>query len=245
MNTRPAALALALDVPAAADVAPLLAQLPPQLPWCKVGLELFCASGPAIIESLRMANKLVFLDLKLHDIPRTVQRAVQVAARYGAGLMTIHASGGRDMIKAAVEAAHGTGDGSTKIIAVTALTSLSESDLRDTGVTGCMTDHVRRLGELAIASGADGLVCSPLEVKELRKLLGPSPFLVTPGVRAAGEAVGDQKRTATAAEAVAHGSDLLVVGRPIVQAADPNKVARQLMLEIHEANVRRQTEAAP
>lgn len=240
MNLQTAHLALALDVPTPADVDPLVASLPGDLRWCKVGLELFCASGPDIIESLRMSGKSVFLDLKLHDIPRTVQRAVQVAARYGAGLMTIHAGGGRAMIQAAVEAAQTSGDGTTRIIAVTALTSLSESDLRETGVAGSVAEHVLRLGELAISAGAHGLVCSPLEVGALRKRLGNAPFLVTPGVRSAGEAVGDQKRTATATQAVADGSSLLVVGRPIMEAADPAAAALRLLKEVHEANLLRQ-----
>lgn len=241
MKRRHADLAIALDVPSSRDLPPLLAQLPPDLRWCKVGLELFCAAGPSIIETLRTAGKQVFLDLKLHDIPRTVQRAVQAATRQGASLMTIHAAGGHAMIKAAVEAARSTGDGSTRIIAVTALTSLSESELRDTGIAGSMADHVVRLGELACAAGADGLVCSPLEVNRLRTILGPGPFLVTPGVRASGEALGDQKRTATATEAVAHGSDLLVVGRPIVEATDPHRAALGLLSEIKKANLIRQS----
>ena len=239
MNIRPAALALALDIPSADDLLPILTRLPPELHWCKVGLELFCAAGPAIVVSLRNQGKLVFLDLKLHDIPRTVQRAVQAAARSGVGLMTVHAGGGRAMLQAAVEAARTTGDGSTRIVAVTALTSLSEADLRDVGVSGSMTDHVLRLGEMAISAGVDGLVCSPLEVKPLRARLGPAPLLVTPGVRSASEALGDQKRTATAAEAVAHGADLLVVGRPIMEAADPGAATRGLLAEIAAANLRR------
>ena len=145
------------------------------------------------------------------------------------------------MIQAAVEAARSTGDGSTKIIAVTALTSLSESDLRDVGVAGSVADHVLRLGELAIASGADGLVCSPLEVKELRNRLGPNPLLVTPGVRSGGEALGDQKRTATATQAVLDGSDLLVVGRPIMDAPDPTEATLHLLKEVGEANFLRST----
>ena len=240
MKPGAADLAVALDVPSVDDIAPLLALLPPDLRWYKVGLELFCAAGPSVIESLRNSGMQVFLDLKLHDIPRTVQRAVQAAARHGVGLLTIHAGGGQAMIKAAVDAARTTGDGTTRIIAVTALTSLSESDLRDTGIAGSMADHVVRLGELACTSGADGLVCSPLEVNRLRTILGPKPFLVTPGVRASGEALGDQKRTATAAEAVAHGSDLLVVGRPIVEATDPHRAALGLLSEVKTANLIRQ-----
>lgn len=236
MNMRAADLAVALDVPSATHLEPLLTRLPPALRWYKVGLELFCAAGPTVIESLRNNDKSVFLDLKLHDIPRTVQRAVQAAVRHGAGLLTIHAGGGRAMIQAAVEAARGTGSGTTRIIAVTALTSLSDTDLQETGVTGHMPDHVSRLATLAIESGADGLVCSPLEVNGLRKLLGPVPYLVTPGIRGGGEATGDQKRTASARDAVARGSDLLVVGRPILEAPDPYQAGLALLSEIEAAN---------
>lgn len=241
MKRRSAELALALDVPHPDKIPNLLRQIPHEWPWFKVGLELFCAAGPAIIESLRLDGKSVFLDLKLHDIPRTVQRAVRSAARHGAGLMTIHAGGGAAMIRAAADAAGEFGDQAPKIIAVTALTSLNEQDLRDTGVTGSMSDQVLRLGELAIRSGADGLVCSPLEINALRNTLGPNPFLVTPGVRSAGEATGDQKRTATAADAVAAGSDLLVVGRPVLEAADPHQAALRLMAEVQSANQARNT----
>ena len=239
MNIRPADLAVALDVPSASAVPDLVARLPASLRWCKVGLELFCAAGPGIIESLRISDKMVFLDLKLHDIPRTVQRAVQAAARHGASLLTIHASGGLSMMQAAVEAARSSSDGKTRIIAVTALTSLTDADLRDVGVARSMAEHVLRLGDLACRAGVDGLVCSPLEVNELRRILGPEPFLVTPGVRASGEALGDQKRTASAAEAIAHGSDLLVVGRPIVEASDPGQAALRLLDEVRQANQQR------
>ena len=245
MKNRTATLALALDVDSVSEVLPTVRLMPPELHWFKVGLELFCASGPQTIESLKSLGKSVFLDLKLHDIPRTVRRAVQVAARYGAGLMTIHAGGGRAMIQAAVEAAQSTGDGSTRIIAVTALTSLAEGDLRDTGVVGTVADHVIRLGELAIASGAHGLVCSPLEVKALRMRLGAEPFLITPGVRSTNNTVDDQKRTASAQQAVADGSDLLVVGRPIMEAADPSQAAGRFLREIQAATKQDQFSGRP
>ena len=241
MKKPPAELALALDVPTPSAILPLLRQMPPDWAWFKVGLELFCAGGPSIIESLRLEGRKVFLDLKLHDIPRTVRRAVRAAAQHGAHLMTIHAGGGRDMIKAAAEAAGEFGEKAPRIVAVTALTSLSEHDLHEVGVPGSVADQVLRLGELAIASGAHGLVCSPLEVKGLRKIIGPDPYLVTPGLRSSGEALGDQKRTATAAEAVAAGSDLLVVGRPVTEAVDPGQAARHLLEEVHAANHRRAT----
>lgn len=236
MKLPPADLALALDVPSCDELQALLNRLPDALRWCKVGLELFCARGPSIIESLRLKNKHIFLDLKLHDIPRTVERAVQAAARHQVGLITIHAGGGRAMIQAAVEGARSTGDGTTKIIAVTALTSLSDNDLHDTGVNGTTADHVLRLGDLARSAGADGLVCSPLEVAALRARLGPDLYVVTPGIRSATEATGDQKRTSTVGEAVAGGSNLLVVGRPIAEASDPGAATLRILNEIAQAN---------
>lgn len=214
--------------------------LPDALRWCKVGLELFCARGPSIIESLRNRDKQIFLDLKLHDIPRTAERAVQAAARHGVDLLTVHAGGGRAMIQAAVDGARSVGDGKTRIIAVTALTSLSDGDLQETGVGGTMAEHVLRLGDLARSAGADGLVCSPLEVNVLRKRLGPEIFLVTPGIRSNSEATGDQKRTATVADAVAGGFNLLVVGRPIAEADDPRAAALRILEEIALANQRHQ-----
>lgn len=236
MKSLSADLALALDVQSHQALTDLMLRLPASLRWCKVGLELFCAHGPSIIESLRNRNKQIFLDLKLHDIPRTVERAVQAAARHGVGLLTIHAGGGRAMIQAAVEGARSTGDGTTKIIAVTALTSLSNNDLHETGVAGSTAEHVLRLGDLARAAGADGLVCSPLEVNALRQRLGPDIFLVTPGIRSSSDPAGDQKRTATVADAVAGGSNLLVVGRPIVEATDPHAATLRILQEIERAN---------
>ncbi len=196
MNSPSADLALALDVPSQQALTDLMLRLPASLRWCKVGLELFCAHGPSIIESLRNRNKQIFLDLKLHDIPRTVERAVQAAARHGVGLLTIHAGGGRAMIQAAVEGARSTGDGTTKIIAVTALTSLSNNDLHETGVAGSTAEHVLRLGDLARAAGADGLVCSPLEVNALRQRLGPDIFLVTPGIRSSSDSLASETKEA-------------------------------------------------
>lgn len=236
MKSPAADLALALDVPSRDALANLLLRLPDSLRWCKVGLELFCAHGPTIIESLRSMNKQIFLDLKLHDIPRTVERAVQAAARHDVGLLTIHAGGGRAMIQAAVEGARSTGSGTTKIIAVTALTSLSDNDLHEAGIAGSTADHVLRLGDLARSAGADGLVCSPLEVNALRQRLGPDIFLVTPGIRSNSDRAGDQKRTATVADAVAGGSNLLVVGRPIVEATDPYATTLRILQEIAHAN---------
>jgi len=221
-------LIVALDLPNAERIGPIAALLPAGIGWYKVGLELFVSQGPAALDPLREAGKRVFLDLKLHDIPHTVARAVASAARRGVGLLTVHAGGGRDMLRAAVAAAGG-GAGRPKVVAVTTLTSLAESDLKDVGVNPPLLDHTLRLGELAVAAGVDGLVCSPHEAREFRRRLGPAPLLVTPGIRPEGAALGDQKRVATPEAAVAAGADFLVVGRPILAAPDPAAAARDIL----------------
>jgi orotidine-5'-phosphate decarboxylase len=235
MNTRTPPLIVALDVDSLVKMRETLEKMPLSLQWFKVGLELFCAHGPAVLEPLLERKSGVFLDLKLHDIPRTVGRAVKSAGRHGVQLMTIHAGGGRAMIEAAAQAAHEFGENRPKIIAVTALTSLQQHDLNEVGVTRDMADHVRSLAQLAMDAGADGVVCSPLEANMLRNTLGPTALLVTPGIRAAGEAHGDQKRTLSAGEAVRAGATHLVVGRPILEATDPAAAADRLLSEIRAA----------
>jgi orotidine-5'-phosphate decarboxylase len=233
---RHAQIIVALDVPSAREVAPLLRTLPTELSWFKVGLELFCADGPAALAPLRKADKHIFLDLKLHDIPRTVARSIRSAVAHGVGMLTVHAAGGRDMLKAAAEAARES-NSPAKLVAVTTLTSLNQDDLRDLGVTRALTDHTIALGEMAVACGIDGLVCSPLEAQAFRTRLGASPILVTPGIRPAGAGLGDQKRVADPASAVQAGADFLVVGRPILEAADPADAARALLREVRAASV--------
>lgn len=236
MNKRTSAqLIVALDVASREALNESLTLISTNVYWVKVGLELFCAEGPRVLEPLHERNLSIFLDLKLHDIPRTVERAVKSATQHNVQLLTIHASGGARMIRAAADAAHEMGENGPKILAVTALTSLDQSDLSDVGVVREMSDHVRALGELAIRSGADGLVCSPLETAQLRKDLGPTPLLVTPGIRAGNEKKEDQKRTLSAAEAVCAGATHLVVGRPILTAKDPAAAAAQLLEEIRRA----------
>lgn len=236
MHTQTPELIVALDVDSSEKLAQALEKLPNSLRWFKVGLELFCAEGPSTLDPLLERKCSIFLDLKLHDIPRTVERAVRSAARHNVRMLTIHASGGRAMIRAAADAAREFGDNRPKIIAVTALTSLQQSDLSDLGVARSMPDHVLALAAMAVGSGADGLVCSPLEVNILRKELGPNPLLVTPGIRASSEAKGDQKRTLAAGEAVRAGATHLVVGRPILEAADPHEAAAKLLAEIRAAS---------
>ncbi len=229
-------LVVALDVDSKTKLSAEILRLPIELQWFKVGLEVFCAEGPAILEPLHTRKSSIFLDLKLHDIPRTVERAVRSAASHGVNLLTIHAGGGRAMIQAAANAAKEMAEKGPKIIAVTALTSLQQSDLSDMGVVRSMQDHVRALAQLAMEAGADGVVCSPLEAALLRADLGPDALLITPGIRAAGEAKGDQKRTLTASEAVRAGATHLVVGRPILEAANPTEAAARLLEEIRVAH---------
>jgi len=253
-------LIVALDVPSADEILPIIRALPRDISFYKVGLELFAAEGPAVIDVLAGENKKVFLDLKLHDIPRTVAGAVTSAARHGVSLLTIHASGGKEMLRAAAEAAAGSGPKPPKLLAVTVLTSLGATDLEDTGVTGAPAEQALALARLAVSAGADGLVCSVHEVSRFREVFGPAPILVTPGVRlhpaseggtsaftkaSADKSPGqvrpaeipadDQKRVATPAAAVRAGSNFLVVGRPILQDPDPAAAARAILEEMSSA----------
>lgn len=223
-------LIVALDLSGLSHVAPILKRLSPEVDFFKVGLELFTAEGPRVLESL--PNCRIFLDLKLHDIPRTVERTVASAARLGVQLLTVHAGGGREMLMAA---AAGTAGSALKLVAVTTLTSLGEADLRELGVVRPIMDHTLALGELAFAAGIHGLVCSPLEAAEFRRRLGPELILVTPGIRPVGTAAGDQKRIATPAAAVKAGASHIVVGRPILDAPDPRAAALEILCQMKES----------
>lgn len=226
---------VALDVPNAEAVPPLLRQLPPEIRWLKVGLELYTAAGPAIVRTLTAAGRQVFLDLKFHDIPRTVANAIASAGGLGASLMTVHAAGGRAMLKAAAEAAAGFGERRPKLVAVTTLTSLNADDFKDLGLGRSVAEQALALTDLALASGIDGVVTSVHEAAALRARFGAGPVLVTPGIRPAGADVGDQKRVATPAVAVRAGASFLVIGRPIVEAPDPAAAARAILAEIDAA----------
>lgn len=229
-------LIVALDVPNANRIRSTLLLLPPEIRFFKVGLELYTASGPESVTLLRAARKHVFLDLKLHDIPRTVARSIAVAGEYGVDLLTIHAAGGRAMLRAAAEAAAGLGENRPRLLAVTTLTSLGSEDLLDIGVTRPLVEHTLALGKMAVSEGIDGLVCSVHEAALFRKELGPAPLLVTPGIRPACSDKGDQKRIATPASAVKAGANFLVVGRPILEAHDPAAAARSILAEIAAAS---------
>src|SRR5882724_7608657 len=227
-------LAFALDYPTLAEAEAGAERVRDVVGVLKVGLELFIAEGPA---AARLGAKLgtrLFLDLKLHDIPETVERAVATAGQLGASLLTLHAAGGPRMLEAAATRAEREGTG-LRLLAVTVLTSLDAADLAATGINATPTEHVVRLGKLARASGIHGLVCSTSEVAALRRALGAEAILVTPGIRPAGAAAGDQKRVGTPASALRDGSSLLVVGRPIRDAADPAAAARSILAEMSGA----------
>ncbi len=227
------ALIVALDVPSAKEMEEALERLPDRIEWYKVGLELFCAVGPDILTPLKKRNKKIFMDLKLHDIPRTVANAVKTAASHGVNLMTVHAIGGRAMLEAAAGAARESAN-PPKLVAVTTLTSLNEEDFRDLGISRTLSDQAAALGELAISSGIDGLVTSAHEAGVLRKKF-PDALLVTPGIRMPGGDTGDQKRVATPSFAVQQGATHLVVGRPILRAEDPAAVAEAIFADIKSA----------
>ena len=228
-------LILAVDVPSVSDIAPLLARLPDALSWYKVGLELFTAAGPAALQPFTQKGKHIFLDLKLHDIPRTVANAVTAAGKLGVNLMTVHAIGGRAMLKAAAEAAADLGPNRPRLVAVTTLTSLNQDDFADLGIARTVADQALALTDMALSAGIDGVVTSVHEAPSLRRKFGSAPLLVTPGIRPSGADVGDQKRVATPAVAVEAGSTYLVVGRPIVEAPDPIKATLAIQEEIDQA----------
>jgi orotidine-5'-phosphate decarboxylase len=227
-------LIVALDVPHSAQAMALVRALGDTVSTYKVGKQLFTAEGPALVRELVAAGKKVFLDLKFHDIPATVGGGVTSAAELGVSMLTVHASGGTKMLRAAVEAAR-TSKAPPMVLAVTVLTSLSDADLQETGVQGRAQDQVLRLAALARAAGCGGVVASPQEVRELRRQMGDGFAIVTPGVRPAGAAVNDQERVATPAEAIADGATHVVVGRPITAAKDPVAAARAILEEMQQA----------
>lgn len=230
-------LAVALDFPSADEALGFAGAIRGRAPWVKVGLELFTATGPEIVGRLSELGFKVFLDLKFLDIPNTVQGACRSAARSGCSLLTVHASGGAAMMKAALQGAmEGVPhtDARPRVVAVTVLTSMDGSDLA--GAPGGMAAAVEGLALRAGEAGLDGVVCSPLEAADVKKAAGPGFFCVTPGIRLeAGE--DDQRRTATPAEAVKAGADLLVVGRPVTRASDPAAVVLKILEQMDYGTV--------
>ena len=231
MNARDR-LIVALDVPKADDARVLVDRLAGHVGLFKVGSQIFTAAGPELVREIVARGQKVFLDLKVHDIPRTVAGAVASASRLGVSLVDVHGLGGRAMVEAAAGALPAMG---TRLLAITILTSHDEDTLDEIGVNGSMAESVRRLALLAKEAGADGVVASPHEVAIVREACGSGFLIVTPGIRPAGTAQGDQARAATPAAALAAGADYLVVGRPITEAADPAAAADAIAREMEAA----------
>ena len=225
---------VALDYPDAASALAMASRLDPALCRVKVGKELFTAAGPDVVRQLAGRGFDVFLDLKYHDIPNTVAGACRAAAKLGAWMLNVHASGGEAMMRAAREAVAGSAR-VPLVIGVTVLTSLGDEDLAQVGFRSNANDTVLRLAKLARQSGLDGVVCSAREAPLLRAALGPAFALVTPGIRLPGGDKGDQERIVTPAEAIGLGADYLVIGRPITASADPVATLRQIRESIAPA----------
>lgn len=232
-------LIVALDAPDASAALDLVSQLEGSCCWFKVGMELFTAAGPAVLEPLVSRGHSVFLDLKFHDIPNTVAGAVRSAAALGVRMLTLHAGGGPAMLaaaRAALDQLEQAGAANLpELLAVTVLTSMDRGQLSAVGLDHEPAAQVELLARMGLAAGIRGFVCSPQEVQSLRGLTGAEGVLVVPGIRPAGAATGDQKRVATPAEALRQGASYLVVGRPITQAADPTEAAGAILLEMAEA----------
>jgi len=220
---------VALDFPAAETALALVEQLDPHQCRLKVGKELFTRSGPALVEQLAARGFAVFLDLKFHDIPHTVAQACRAAADLGVWMLNVHALGGTAMMRAAREALEQSAR-RPLLVAVTILTSMADDDLQEIGLQGSAAENVLRLAALAQGAGLDGVVCSPREARAIKAHCGADFACVTPGVRPAGSASQDQKRVATPTEAIAMGSNYLVIGRPVTAAPDPARA----LADIHD-----------
>jgi orotidine-5'-phosphate decarboxylase len=223
-------ICVALDFPTRDEVLAMARGLGKRVGWLKVGLEAFTAEGPSLVREVADTGARVFLDLKFHDIPATVAGAVSSAARSGAAMVNVHASGGRAMMEAARETA--TRAGLERIIAVTLLTSLDDDALREMPISGAPAEVATRLAVLAKACGLDGVVCSATDLSRIRAACGSGFLTVVPGIRPAGAGNQDQKRVATPASAVAAGADILVIGRPITAAKDPVEALERIVAEM-------------
>lgn len=231
MNANP--IICALDTTDIEHASQLASQLNGHVGALKLGLEFFTANGAAGVKRMAGAKTPIFLDLKFHDIPNTVAGAIRATAGIDTFMMTVHTGGGRAMLQAAIDAsmevAFTTGKARPLIVGVTVLTSLDQSDLAFVGIQGTLSDQVKRLTDLALVVGLDGVVCSPHEITLLRAHCGPDFTLVVPGIRPAGSAIGDQKRVMTPKEAIEKGADYIVIGRPISGAPDPAAAARAIL----------------
>ena len=228
-------LCVALDFASRGEILAAARRFGAKAGWLKVGLEAFVAEGPRIVPEVAETGARVFLDLKLHDIPTTVARAIAAAVRCGASMVNVHALGGREMLVAARESAGAAGP-SVKVIAVTLLTSHDSRSLADLPIAGHPEGIARRLAALAKDCGLDGVICSPRDVREVKVACGSGFLAVVPGIRPAGSDRFDQKRVATPAEALREGADLLVVGRPLTAAADPDAALESILAEIQSAS---------
>jgi orotidine-5'-phosphate decarboxylase len=223
---------VALDVPTAEQAIALAQQVAPAVGAFKIGSELFTAAGPDIVRKIRATGASIFLDLKFHDIPNTVAKAIASAVRLDVQMITIHTGGGLTMMQAAEESAQKTAEqaglNAPLVLGVTVLTSMESSDLAGVGITAGVGQQVERLAQLAARAGLRGLVCSPLEVAGLRQSLPSHMQFVTPGIRTGDDAAGDQKRTLSAKEAMDAGASWLVIGRPIYAAPNPREAAEKI-----------------
>jgi orotidine-5'-phosphate decarboxylase len=226
----------ALDVPAVEKALVLAEQLASVVGAFKVGSELFTAAGPDIVRRIRQMGAAVFLDLKFHDIPNTVAKAVAAATRLDVQMLTVHTSGGFEMMRAAEAAAQETarqfGNKPPLVLGVTVLTSMESDELKQVGQEPNLAQQVERLAALAVGAGLRGLVCSPLELAGLRQMLPANIQLVTPGIRAASDEAGDQKRTLNASQALVAGANWLVIGRPICAAENPRAAAEAILASL-------------
>jgi orotidine-5'-phosphate decarboxylase len=228
-------LIVALDFPSADEARHMVTALGNSVSFYKVGLEVFTAVGPALVEELVDQGNRVFLDLKMHEIPNSVAGGTRSAAALGASMVTVHASSGPEALKAAAQVEK-ENPGLT-VLAVTVLTSLSAADLPRIGVRSTPEEQVLRLARLAKVEGVGGVVASPEEAAKLRADLGPEMAIVTPGIRPTGSAVGDQQRIGTPEAAIRAGASHLVVGRPVTRAADPKRAAEAILEEIESASL--------
>ena len=224
-------LILAMDVPSLKEGLQVLDRIEGQVGLVKIGLQLFTATGPRAVEEVKKRGFDVFLDLKMHDIPNTVAKGVVAARALGASMLTVHAGGGLEMLRRAQDEA---GD-NMRILAVTLLTSMDKDDLAPAAIISDPAQVVKTRATLASEAGVGGVVCSPKEVLMVRGVIAPEMAIITPGIRPAGSAMGDQKRAATPKSAISDGSDYLVVGRPIYEAEDPAAAANKIVDEIAQA----------
>ncbi|NIM59832.1 MAG: orotidine-5'-phosphate decarboxylase [Candidatus Aminicenantes bacterium] len=229
---------VALDVGSREEALPLIRQLE-GIEIFKVGLKLFTSEGPSLLKEVKILRKKIFLDLKLHDIPNTVAEAVKVAVKHGAHMLTLHSSGGREMMEKAVEAAREEaekeGTDRPLLLAVTILTSLKDDELQEIGMTADTFKQVLRLAKLAQEAGVDGVVCSPQEIEIIRKEIGKDLLVVVPGIRPSWAVAHDQKRIMTPSLAIQKGADYLVIGRPIIAAPSPQEAFLKILDELRDS----------